>query len=130
MAISRQVKHMLTRRVASFFAALCDWDCLAAAAKIIRPWLKRTGSHITALCISASEIVNATTAYYAASLLLIGLFMREKMMCWWLALPKKKMWLWIASFGDPYKGDVLHFAKQVFFSQASTNDEILRHAGV
>jgi hypothetical protein len=38
---------------------------------------------------------------------------REKMW-WWLALAKKKMWLWIASFGDPYNGDVLHFAKQLF----------------
>ncbi len=27
---------------------------------------------------------------------------------------KKKMWLWIASFGDPYNGEVLHFAKHFF----------------
>jgi hypothetical protein len=38
---------------------------------------------------------------------------REKM-CWWLALAKKKMWLWIASFGESYNGDVLQHAKQLF----------------
>jgi hypothetical protein len=51
-------------------------------------------------------------------------------MCWWLALAKKKMWLWIASFGDPYHGDVLQYTKQIFFSQALTNDKILHHDGV
>ncbi len=35
-------------------------------------------------------------------------------MCWWLALAKKKMWLWIASFGKSYNGDVLQNAKQLF----------------
>jgi hypothetical protein len=39
--------------------------------------------------------------------------MREKML-WWLALAKKKMWRWIASFGDSYHGDVLQFEKQLF----------------
>ena len=38
--------------------------------------------------------------------------MREKM-CWWLALARKKMWRWIASFGESYHGDVLQFAKQL-----------------
>jgi hypothetical protein len=36
------------------------------------------------------------------------------MMCWWLALEKKKMWLWIASSGESYDGDVLQLAKQLF----------------
>ena len=35
-------------------------------------------------------------------------------MCWWLALARKKMWRWIASFGESYHGDVLQFAKQIF----------------
>jgi hypothetical protein len=63
--------------------------------------------------MSASEIVNATTAYYAASLLHVCTFVREKM-CWWLALAKKKMWLWIASFGKSYNGDMLQLAEQLF----------------
>ena len=36
-------------------------------------------------------------------------------MCWWLALAKKNMWLWIASFGESYNGDVLQLAEQLFF---------------
>ena len=35
-------------------------------------------------------------------------------MLWWLALAKKKMWRWIASFGESYHDDVLQFAKQLF----------------
>ena len=34
-------------------------------------------------------------------------------MCWWLALARKMMWRWIASFGESY-GDMLQFAKQLF----------------
>ena len=37
---------------------------------------------------------------------------REKMW-WWLALARKKMRRWIASFGKSYHGDVLQFAKQL-----------------
>jgi hypothetical protein len=36
------------------------------------------------------------------------------MMLWWLALAKKKMWRWIASFGESYHDDVLQFAKRLF----------------
>jgi hypothetical protein len=39
---------------------------------------------------------------------------REKMMCWRLALARKNMWWWIASFGESYNGDVLQHAKQIF----------------
>ena len=39
--------------------------------------------------------------------------MREKMLRW-LALARKKMRRWIASFGESYHGDVLQFAKQLF----------------
>ncbi len=35
-------------------------------------------------------------------------------MCCWFALVKKKMKLWIASFGESYNGDVLQLAKQLF----------------
>jgi hypothetical protein len=42
----------------------------------------------------------------------------------------EKMWVWIASFGESYNSDVLQFHKTIIFSQASTNDKILRHEGV
>jgi hypothetical protein len=48
-------------------------------------------------------------------------------MCWWLALAKKKMWLWIASFGNPYNGDVLHIAKQLFFLRLP---EMMKYCGM
>ena len=35
-------------------------------------------------------------------------------MCWRLALARKNMWWWIASFGESYNGDVLQHAKQIF----------------
>jgi hypothetical protein len=88
---------------------------LIAAKTILLLWLKHAASHgVTALHISASEIVNMTKAYYAASLLHVRSFVREKM-CWRLGLAKKKMWLWIASFGESYNGDVLQLAEQLFF---------------
>ena len=79
-------------------------------------WLEHTATDGVAslrISISTSKIVNAATAYYAVSSLHVCMFVREKM-CWWLALAKKKMWLWIASFGKSYNGDVLQFAKQLF----------------
>jgi hypothetical protein len=77
-------------------------------------WLKHTASHkAAALQISASKIVNAATAYYAASSHHVCTFVREKM-CWWLALAKNKMWLWIASFGESYNGNMLQLAEQLF----------------
>ncbi len=79
-------------------------------------WLEYAASHgVAALRMSASKIVNATTVYYAALSLHIGTSVREKM-CWWLTLAKKKMWLWIASFGESYIGDVLQLAEQYFLS--------------
>jgi len=78
-------------------------------------WLEHEASHgVAALQISATEITNAAASYYhATSLLHVRSFVREKM-CWWLAFAKKKMWLWIASFGESYNGDVLQYAKQLF----------------
>ena len=43
---------------------------------------------------------------------------------------KEKMWRWIAYFGKSYHGDVLQYAKEIIFSQASANDKILCHEGV
>jgi hypothetical protein len=84
-------------------------------AKMILWWLKHAATHGVAKRSSTTEITNAAIFYYcAASLHQAYSIVREKM-CWWLALAKKKMWLWIASFGEPYNGDVLHFAKQLFF---------------
>jgi hypothetical protein len=87
---------------------------LIAAKTILLLWLQHAASHgVAMLRISASEIVNAATAYYAASSLHVRTFVREKM-CWWLAIAKKKMWLWIVSFGESYNGDVLQLAEQIF----------------
>ena len=96
----------MTHRVATLFVAvLCDRDSLAAAAVKAMWWLKHTASDgVAVLRISASNIVTAATAYYAASSLHFRMFMRENM-CWWLTLAKKKIWLWIASFGKSYNGD-------------------------
>jgi hypothetical protein len=51
--------------------------------------------------------------YFASSSLHVYLLVRETML-WWLALARKKMWRWIASFGESYHDDVLQFAKQLF----------------
>jgi len=59
--------------------------------------------------LSATEIVDVAFYYFASSSLHVCLLVREKM-CWWLALARKKMWRWIASFGESYHGDVLQFA--------------------
>ena len=84
-------------------------------AKLSAAVRKQATHGVVAAKSSANKIFNAATAFYAASLLHVHTFVREKM-CWWLALAKKKMWLWIASFVNPYNGDVLHFTKQLFFS--------------
>jgi hypothetical protein len=92
---------------------ICSLARIAAVVKTTL-WLKHTASHrVAALQISASKIVIAATVFYAASSLHVHLCVMEKM-CWWLAFAKKKMKLWSASFGDPYNGGVLHFAKQLF----------------
>jgi hypothetical protein len=82
---------------------------------ILLLWLKQKASHgVAALQISATKITNAAASYYhAVSSLHVCSFVREKM-CWWLALAKKKMWLWIASFGDSYNDEVLQYGKQLF----------------
>jgi hypothetical protein len=81
-------------------------------AKTILWWLKQhTATHGVAKQLSVTKITNAAIYYYCTATLLHAYsFVRE--MCWWLALAKKKMWLWIASFGDPYNGDVLQYTKQ------------------
>jgi hypothetical protein len=81
---------------------------------ILLLWLEQKASHgVAVLQISATEITNSAASYYrAVSLLHVCSFVREKM-CWWLALAKEKMWLWIASFGDSYNNEVLQYEKQL-----------------
>jgi hypothetical protein len=62
--------------------------------------------------ISVNELTKVISYSFASSLH-VHLFVRKKMY-WWLALAKKMMWLWIASFGNPYNGDMLQLAKQFF----------------
>ena len=79
-------------------------------------WLMDAKTHVThrvaTVQSSTIEIVNATISYYhATSLLHTCSFVRKKM-CWWLAPAKKEMWLWIASFDNPYHSyhnDALQF---------------------
>jgi hypothetical protein len=92
-AISWLLKHSVTCGVATLFAAvLCNHDRLAGAAAKSTWWLNYTASHgVTVLRISTSKIVNTATAFHVASSLHVRLFMREKMMCRWLALARKNM---------------------------------------
>jgi len=84
------------------------------AAKTISGRLKQAAAlGVATLQSSASKIVNVAKAYYAASSLHVRTFVRENM-CWWLAIAKKKMWLWIVSNGESYNGDVLQLAEQIF----------------
>jgi hypothetical protein len=53
---------------------------------------------------SATEMDNVAFYYFASSSLHVCLLVRKKM-CWWLALARKKMWRWIASFGESYHDD-------------------------
>jgi hypothetical protein len=80
-------------------------------------WLKQHAAmHGVAKQLSATKITNAAIYYYCAATLLHAYsFVRE--MCWWLALAKKKMWLWIASSDDPYNGEVLQYTKQLFLTR-------------
>jgi hypothetical protein len=84
------------------------------AAKTISRRLKQAAAlGVATLQSSATEIVDVAFYYFASSSLHVCLLVREKM-CWWLTLARKKMWRWIASFGESYHGDMLQFAKQLF----------------
>jgi hypothetical protein len=79
-------------------------------------WLKHTASHkVTALRISANKIVNASTAYYAASLLHICSFLREKM-CRWLTLAKKRCGCGLPLFANPTTVTCYNLQNTFFFS--------------
>jgi hypothetical protein len=84
-----------------------------AAAAILSVVVASQAAEATILT-SATEIADVAFYYFASLSLHMCLLVREKM-CWWLALARKKMWRWIASFGESY-GDVLQFAKHVFLS--------------
>jgi hypothetical protein len=84
------------------------------AAKTISRRLKQAAAlGVATLQSSATKIVNVAFYYFASSSLHVYSLVREKML-WWLALAKKKMWRWIASFGESYHDDVLQLAKQLF----------------
>jgi hypothetical protein len=74
-----------------------------AAAAILSVAVASQAAEATILT-SPTKIADVTFYYFASSSLHVCLLMREKM-CWWLALARKKMWLWITSFGDSYHGD-------------------------
>jgi hypothetical protein len=83
------------------------------AAKAISRRLKQAAAlRVATLQSRATKIVDVAFYYFVSSSLHVCLLVREKM-CWWLALARKKMWRWIASFGESYQGDVLQFAKQL-----------------
>jgi hypothetical protein len=59
-----------------------------------------------------AHTVSTSIYYFTASLRHFYSIVKEKMMCWWLAFARKIMWWWICSFGNPYYGDALQYAKQ------------------
>jgi hypothetical protein len=98
------------------------------AAKTISRRLKQAAALGVATLQSSANETAASTYYFTVSSFHVHLIVREKM-CWWLALAKKKMWLWIASFGESYNGDVLQLSKQLF-SLRLPQMTILHHEGV
>jgi hypothetical protein len=86
------------------------------AAKTISRRLKQAGAlGVATLQSSATEIVNVAFYYFASSSLHVYSLVKE-MMLWWLALAKKKMWRWIASFGESYHDDVYSLQKNYYLS--------------
>jgi hypothetical protein len=74
-------------------------------------WPFKQAAHgVSIMQSSATKIINAAIYYYCA----VSLIHVHSTMCWWLALARKKLWWWIASFGKSYNGDVLQYAKQLF----------------
>jgi hypothetical protein len=90
---------------------ICSLATIAAAA-ILSVVVASQAAEATILT-SATEIADVAFYYFASSSLHVYSLVREKML-WWLALAKKKMWRWIASFGESYHDDVLQLAKQLF----------------
>jgi hypothetical protein len=86
---------------------------LIAAKTISRRLNQAAALGVATLQSSATKIVDVAFYYFASSLLHVYLLVREKML-WWLALAKKKMWRWIASFGESYHDDTLQLAKHLF----------------
>jgi hypothetical protein len=62
-------------------------------------------------------VMQASATKIDASTLHVCSFVRETLMCWWLAVVMEKMWWWIASFGYSFlysRTNVLQHAKQIF----------------
>jgi len=76
------------------------------AAKTISRQLKQAAAlGVATLQSSATKIIDMAFYYFASSLLHVYSLLRETML-WWLALARKKMWRWIASFGKSYNDDM------------------------
>ncbi len=90
---------------------ICSLATIAAAA-ILSVAVASQAAEATILT-STTKIADVAFYYFASSSLHVCLLMREKM-CWWLTLARKKMWMWIPSFGDSHHGDTLQYAKQIF----------------
>jgi hypothetical protein len=93
------------------------------AAKTISRRLKQAAAlGVATLRSSATEIIDVAFYYFASSSLHVYSLVREKML-WWLALARKKMWRWIASFGESDNNDMLQdcFAAAIPAAAARTN---------
>ena len=112
----RNSNTSLVGLLALFTCRLIGLIGFVIAAKTISRRLKQAAALGGAMLqSSATEIVDIAFYYFfTASSLHVHLFVREKMMCWCLALARKNMWLWIASFSESYYGDVFQLAEQIF----------------
>jgi len=87
---------------------------IAAKTKISRRLKQAAAFGVATVRSSATEIANAASIYYLiTSSFNMHSLMREKTW-WWLALARKNLCWWLASFGESYHGDVLQYAKHLF----------------
>jgi hypothetical protein len=87
---------------------------IAAKTKISQQLKQAAALRVATVRSSATEIANAASTYYLiASSFHVHSLVREKMW-WWLALARKQLCCWLASFGKSYHGDVLQYANKLF----------------
>jgi hypothetical protein len=100
----------LVGSAASFACQLIGLIGFVIAAKTMSRRLKQAAAlEVATLQSRATENVDVAFYYFGCSLLHLCLLVREKMLCWWLALARKKMWQWIASFVESYHGQNNYF---------------------
>ena len=87
---------------------------IAAKTKISRRLKQAAAFGVATVRSSATEIADAASIYYFITYKFHVLSLVREKMWWWLALARKKLCLWIASFGESYHGDVLQYAKHLF----------------